>query len=263
CTDNVTNTQTNTTSFTTLAGSSSSSSSSSGGGGATGAAGGVSNSAAGQFEQVTWTSINAGETAKVSVPNGEIGVTKVSFGLDQTKYGVWMKVAKLDNLPSEVKKFDQKVYKYIEITKSLTLKESDFKKAQVDFKVAKSWLTQNKFTTENVALYRYADGKWTELKTTVGKDDGTYIHYTASTPGFSYFLIGQKAITAAAPVTAPKVTEPTPEVSVPVPELPPKEVPVIVPKNNLWKWVIGALVLIVIISWMALTIKKRKYQKKR
>ncbi|MFH0701679.1 MAG: hypothetical protein V2A62_04540, partial [Candidatus Woesearchaeota archaeon] len=47
CTDNVTNTQTNTTSFTTLAGSSSSSSSSSGGGGATGAAGGVSNSAAG------------------------------------------------------------------------------------------------------------------------------------------------------------------------------------------------------------------------
>ena len=48
--------------------------------------------------------------------------------------------------------------------------------------------------------------KWTELKTTVGTDDGTYIHYVASTPGFSY-LLSVKSSNSKPPVTAPKVAE--------------------------------------------------------
>ena len=65
-------------------------------------------------------------------------------------------------------------------------------KATVDFKVEKAWLTENKLKKENVALYRFVDDKWQELVTTVGEDDGTYIHYSGETPGFSYFVIGEK-----------------------------------------------------------------------
>ncbi|HLD00191.1 MAG TPA: PGF-pre-PGF domain-containing protein, partial [Candidatus Nanoarchaeia archaeon] len=48
----------------------------------------------------------------------------------------------------------------------------------------------------DVALYHYADDKWGQLATTVGQDDGTYVHYSAKTPGFSYFVIGKADVGA-------------------------------------------------------------------
>jgi len=242
----------NTTSFTT--GAASSSGSTSGGGSATGASGGVSSGAAGQFEQKTWTSINLGETATVDVPNGEMGVTQVSFELAKTMYGVWLKVAKLDSLPTNVAKFDKTVYRFIEITKSLAFKESDFKNAQIEFKVQKTWLSKYKLTAEKVVLYRYVEGKWVELKTTLGNDDGTYIHYVAETPGFSYFLIGEKA-TVATPTVQP-VETPT---ETPLTE---ETAPIAEKKSSNWPWVLGGLVIIGLLIWVILMWKKGKHGSK-
>jgi len=69
--------------------------------------------------------------------------------------------------------------------------------------VEKSWLTENSLTKNDVALFHY-DNEWSKLTTIVGEDDGTYVHYTASTPGFSYFVIGTMA---GAEVSAETVTE--------------------------------------------------------
>ncbi len=256
CTDLAGRSVTNTTSFTTSASSSSSSSSSSGGGAPTGASGGVSSGASGSFQQKTWTSINVGETASVVVPNGEIGVTEVSFDLTRTMYGIWLKVAKLSSLPTDVTKFDKKSYRYIEITKSLVFKESDFKNVQVEFKVEKSWLTKNKLTAEGVVLYRYVEGKWTELKTIVGKDDGTYIYYSAETPGFSYFLIGEKVLVATSAV------QPLEPVIVPETTLT-EEAPAVETKSSNWLWIFGGIVLLGLVFWLVTQWKKNSGKTRR
>jgi len=212
CTDYAGNQATDTTSFGSTA---ASSSSSSGGGGAGGSSGGVSSSVENQFEKKIWSSINAGETATVEVKKGDVGVTEVSFTVPQTVFGAWVQVEKKDSLPSSVSKFDGKTYKALEISKGASLsKEGAFSEATVKFKVEKSWLADNKLTTESVALFHYVGGKWTQLQTQVGEDDGKFVHYSAKTPGFSYFVIGQSSANkAGAGLEAPAAeqTAPSPQ----------------------------------------------------
>src|SRR3989344_1984633 len=169
---------------------------SSGGSGSSGSGGGSSSSVPGQSGKTVWASINAGESATVPVENGEIGVTKVTFSVSNTIYGAWVQVKKLDSLPLSVNEFSGKVYKNIDITHSPVLKAEALSTANVDFKVAKSWLGDNALGNNDVALYHYADDKWGQLATTVGQDDGTYVHYSAKTPGFSYFVIGKADVGA-------------------------------------------------------------------
>ncbi len=166
--------------------------------GSGGSSGGSTSAAAGQFAKEVWASINAGETATVEVENGEIGVTEVSFAVEDTTYGAWVKVEKVSSLPKSVKSFTKKKYKDIKIT------ESNVKKAlkgnvDIDFIVTKVWLSEQGLGKTDVAMFRYVDEKWVELKTTVGIDDGTYVYYSAETPGFSYFVIGQKTGVVAGP----------------------------------------------------------------
>ena len=194
-TDRVGNVGTGTGSWTVVA-------ASSGGTGSGGSSGGSNTNVAGTFAKEVWSSINAGETATVEVDNGEIGVTEVSFAVKDTTYGAWVKVEKVSSLPSSVKSFGKKTYKNVKITEN-NVKKALSGNVEVDFKVTKAWLSEQKLSKNNVAMFRYVDGKWTELKTTVGTDDGTYQHYTAETPGFSYFVIGQKE--EAAPLTAEEI----------------------------------------------------------
>lgn len=170
-----------------------------GGGGSGGAGGGSSSSAVGDFAQTTWASINEGETATIEVENGEIGVTDVSFTVEEKTYGAWVKVERIASLPSTVDAYSGQVYKNIKI--SATNVEKVMKDtATIDFKVAKSWLSENSIGRNNVVLLRYTDDAWTELETGVVSDDDTFVYYTAEAPGFSYFVIAEKV--GSAPVTA-------------------------------------------------------------
>src|SRR3989344_5148180 len=157
-----------------------------------GSGGGSSSGISGPFAKTTWGSINQGETATVAVDNGEVGITEVSFAAAQTVYGAWVSVNAKESFPSSVADFANKEYKKVEISTGPSLKEGSLEKAAVKFKVEKTWLAENKLAKGAVAMYRYAEGKWNELKTTIGEDDGTYVHYTAETPGFSYFVIGER-----------------------------------------------------------------------
>ena len=162
------------------------------GSGTTGSAGGVSAGITGNYEQTTWASINSGETASIDIENGAIGVTEVDFGVSQTVYGAWVKVEKKDSLPSSVESFSGESYRFLHITTSSALKEEYLVSPTIKFKVEKAWLTENGLAKNSIALFHYDEG-WSKLTTTVGEDDGTYVHYTATTSGFSYFVIGVAA----------------------------------------------------------------------
>ncbi len=60
--------------------------------------------------------------------------------------------------------------------------------ANIEFKVEKSWLTDNNIDPDTVKLLRYTT-TWTELPTTYVSEDATYRYYTATTPGFSTFAV--------------------------------------------------------------------------
>ncbi|MBU0456754.1 MAG: right-handed parallel beta-helix repeat-containing protein [Nanoarchaeota archaeon] len=159
---------------------------SSSGGGGTG-----TNQVVGQFSKKIWNPLTKGKTTLLEVDNGVIGITEVEFSTNKDLWGVWMKVEKKDSLPSNVKRFSKKVYKYAEITKGIAFKDEYIKSSKIKFKVLKSWLTENGLSKEKIALFRYNNDKWNELTTTISNEDSDYVYYSAETPGFSYFLIGE------------------------------------------------------------------------
>jgi PGF-pre-PGF domain-containing protein len=239
------------TAFTTDA---SSSSGSSGSGGGTGSA------VTGQFAKKNWASINEGESAKIPVTNGAIGVTEVTFKVGKTTYGAWVKVEKVDSLPSSVSSFSGgEVYKNVKITQNNVEKAIEGN-AMVDFKVTKAWLSSKNLGKGRVSLFRFVGDEWVELSTTIGKDDGTYIHYVAETPGFSYFVIGEKMQTAKPTAVAEDFvvtdegvvggeTAVVDEVS--------GEAPVVVEKKSALVWLIPVLLLVVLGGAVLVYLKKR------
>ena len=253
CGDFVGNQGTGAASFT----SSASAATTNGGGGAGGSSGGASTGVQGQYEKKVWTSINAGETASVALKNGAVGVTEVSISVPQTVYGAWISVTKRDTLPSSVSAFEGKVYRTVDIAKGPALaKEGAFTDATIKFKVEKAWLAGQQLTKEAVALHRYENGAWVQLQTQVGEDDGTYVHYSAKTPDFSYFVIGQKSGAAAAPTEAAPVEAPAEEAAE---EAAAAEEPAMMEKKGLSKGLLLALLAaaVVVVAVVLYMRKKR------
>ena len=59
----------------------------------------------------------------------------------------------------------------------------------VGFEVEKDWIEENEIDEGSIRLCRYSDGQWGELDTQKLSEDDTYLHFEASTPGFSPFAI--------------------------------------------------------------------------
>jgi hypothetical protein len=91
----------------------------------------------------------------------------------------------------------------------------------ITFRVPKSWLTEKNQTPADVKLFRF-NTDWIELTTMVSRQDATYQYYDATTPAFSYFIIGsKKAAAPVAPVTpVRREPEPQPAARPPAPPAP-------------------------------------------
>jgi len=218
-----------------------------------GTGGSSSTSSVGVYAKEVWNSVDSGTTTVLEVNNGEIGITAVEFDVSKKVYGAWMKVEKKASLPSSVKTFSGDTYRKIQITKGSALKEDVLVNPTIDFKVPKTWLTENKIGKANIALHRYVDDNWVELSTTMGEDDGTYVHYSAETPGFSYFIIGEKV--GAVSLTVEEVAEGGEEAVV-------EEVAEgtaeseEAPSKFPWKWAVVIVVLVIAIAVLIWLSKK-------
>ena len=176
-----------------------------------GATGGESLPAASSAYQ-SWSALTPALPAQLVVNNDELGVTHVVFSVTETVQDVWVKVEKIDALPSSVLTFTRPVYKHVEM--SWNVPETKANDVTITFKVAKEWLTSNSLASDHVALHRYSTA-WTELPTNVEREDESFVYYTAITPGFSYFAIGGKEIEPTGVETAEVVL---PETEIPAPE---------------------------------------------
>lgn len=67
--------------------------------------------------------------------------------------------------------------------------QENFENARINFRVSRAWITEQGVSKDTVTLYRYSEGIWNPLPTTLSREDEAYFYFTAETPGFSPFAI--------------------------------------------------------------------------
>ncbi len=218
----------------------------------TGGAGGTSSSGVtGKSSKTTWSTLGPSDSPKVVVSNGAIGVTQVEFEVNELVYGAWLNVIKVENFPSNVKSFDDLIYRRLSLSRSSVLKESIIKNAKIDFKVEKSWLTSNNLLKENIDLFRQVGDSWNPLNSAVTKDDKNYVYYTANSPGFSYFIIGEKETVAVPETTAGSTEDTVSDETAASMEAKEAEAQkeAMAQGSPVWPWVVFVLIVILALVW--------------
>ncbi|PIN74483.1 hypothetical protein COV18_07565 [Candidatus Woesearchaeota archaeon CG10_big_fil_rev_8_21_14_0_10_37_12] len=186
--------------------------SSSGGGGG----GGISSA----NQRKSWTSLGPQQQATFVLNDRRIAVSEISFKLKETVRAPWMQIMKRATVPVALDK-TKKVHQILEITKSSDMTEALLSDVKIKFSVDKKWLNDNNLNNNDLALFRYDKNKWNALPTTVENFDMSNVYYSATTPGFSYFIIADKGGTTS---TAPATTENAVQETVQKPEATPETI---------------------------------------
>ena len=79
---------------------------------------------------------------------------------------------------------------------------SAIRNARIGFSVSKAWLVENHIDAADVVMMHQKGLEWTTLPTTFEQQVGDRYYYTATTPGFSYFAVTDRATAQA--VMAPE-----------------------------------------------------------
>jgi PGF-pre-PGF domain-containing protein len=69
------------------------------------------------------------------------------------------------------------------------LSDNNIKSVVIEFKVDENWLSNNQIPQDRINLYRYENGEWRRLETSLLKTDEAYAYYGAVSPGLSIFAI--------------------------------------------------------------------------
>jgi PGF-pre-PGF domain-containing protein len=75
---------------------------------------------------------------------------------------------------------------------------SAIRSGTIAFAVPSAWLSAHSLAPADIVMLRYHDGAWAELPTLYQDEAGGACSFVATTPGFSYFAIANRAGTAAA-----------------------------------------------------------------
>ena len=134
----------------------------------------------------TWYTIIAGTPAIMSINNPKIAFTQISINAKNSLTNPSLRVDTLSSNPSTMV-VAPKVYQYLEFTHT-KMEDSDISSVVMNFKVPKSWLTENNVQESDVTLYRFSNNKWIALPTTSIGAEG----YTSTSPGFSWYTIGNR-----------------------------------------------------------------------
>lgn len=205
CADAAGNSDTDSKSFTTSAEDTTTTSSSSGGGGGAGSTTAVP---AGEKKSFFYSTMAAGTKYDLTFTNSNLPFTVMSMTPSVSKSSVNIEVTTTTSPPTGA---GGGVYKYLSIVLS-NIESTEVGRPKIEFKVPKSWFTDNGYDPNTVKLQRYDSG-WNALATTQTSSDADYYHYSATTPGFSYFAITAEAVAtpAAEPSFGVTATEEAPK----------------------------------------------------
>lgn len=131
-----------------------------------------------------------GQASDVTFLDTRLDVETIKVYALQNVSNVVMSVSKRQSAPSteETVPSNYETYAYITIS-ALNLPSTAVQKAEIDFKVNKTWLSENSLSAGDIILLRFSDGVWAKLVTNLVRQDSSFAYYRAETPGFSVFAI--------------------------------------------------------------------------
>ena len=173
--------------------SSSSSSSGGGGGGGSSGGGGVNSTLSRKSKTQFWATIPSGIIATMLVDETEIPITKITFIPVNNILNGELAVTVLKDIPALAILPQTLVYQYLLIEKK-NIASQDVVDTAIEFKVNRSWISQNNIIEDSIVLLRYTT-QWEKVQTSKASSDAEYAYYKSVTPGFSYFAITGETIT--------------------------------------------------------------------
>lgn len=135
------------------------------------------------------TSIGAGEESPVTFEGSEI--YKISIKVDKKVSNVSVRVMDIEPANASIELQDVAnvsgvAYNYFNIT-ATNLTDVNVT-VEIEFKVNKSWITNESINESTIKFNRY-DGNWITLPTNKTQEDNESVYYAAETTGFSIFAI--------------------------------------------------------------------------
>jgi len=134
----------------------------------------------------TITNITAGETKTIDFTDSGTALEKIDITAANNMESITIHCTITGVKPEGVTVPTNSVYLYLVI--DTNVETTAISSAVITFKVEQKWLTDNKIDKSAVKLLRYANG-WNVLTPTISSEDATFVHYKATTPGFSTFAI--------------------------------------------------------------------------
>jgi PGF-pre-PGF domain-containing protein len=127
--------------------------------------------------------------------NPETGIKQIEIRVKNEAQNIGVAVSKYEARPETVPiEKEGLVYSYLEI-QTVNLGDN-LDKAIITFYVNKTWVSENDFNANDIALFLFEDylQNWKELKTSYNSSDDDYYYYyfEAESDDFGYFLVGEK-----------------------------------------------------------------------
>ncbi len=143
-------------------------------------------------ETHSWDTITENEPTTMTITESGIDLTEITVITSETVTGASVTVTEIDVTPqSDIKISAGGVnYQGFKID-TIGINDTNIASVIIDFKVNKTWLEEENFTSDDVSLYRKPEQAniWDELNTTFLDEDEDYYYFSAISPGFSLFVV--------------------------------------------------------------------------
>ena len=135
--------------------------------------------------------INPDNPAEILINNSKLDLIKIIVDVLEAVSGVSFTITKTDILDiNEQIGISGILYQAFNITaKGIT--NDKIRNVTLEFKVNKTWLSQNNGTSSDIRLHRKANSsaRWEVLLTTLENQDNSYYYFSSLSPGFSTFVV--------------------------------------------------------------------------
>jgi len=135
--------------------------------------------------------------ATVEVENAAI--IELEISVLRTVENVRITIRELVDRPAEIAIIAPgAIYRYLEIIEE-NITDNDIGSVTITFKVEKSWIEGENIDENTITLKRYnpENGGWVSLPTAKVSEDATYVYFSATSPGLSYFAVSGTTMTPA------------------------------------------------------------------
>jgi PGF-pre-PGF domain-containing protein len=131
--------------------------------------------------------VRAGILSPLMINDSASAFSTLYVETDQNFTGVNLNVSYRATNFSGTHEFAKSAYKYVHIQSSIS--DAYVNMAEYEFWVNKSWILKEGIAPEQVALYKYVNGTWVHLPTSIIESNSTAYKYVAHSSSFSNYVI--------------------------------------------------------------------------